>query len=239
MVIMTTRFRLFYRSPEARPLFFILIPIRYQSVTPNLKNKKSVSMAYVFIIYPFVSLFWQLGRAIVITIKLVEGWPYRDSSVICQLFWETKRTRPDVAAMAILFLLFLVHATLTSATQLTKRQSDYYSAANSDLSGVLVLPILDQNQSVVINQSTDPEIRLAAHDSHAEGNEHHHGHGIHVASWRWDEIGIYITFTTFIIVAGLAKVGNNSSPCSDCFVTFYYYNKRKNFCSISIRYFSL
>ena len=109
--------------------------------------------------------------------------------------------------MAILFLLFLIHATLTSATQLTKRQSDYYSAANTDLSGVLVLPILDQNQSVGINQSTDPEIRLAAHDSHAEGNEHHHDHGIHVASWRWDEIGIYITFTTFIIVAGLAKVG--------------------------------
>ena len=35
----------------------------------------------------------------------------------------------------------------------------------------------------------------------------HHGHGIHVAGWRWDEIGIYITFTLFIVVAGLAKVG--------------------------------
>jgi len=33
-----------------------------------------------------------------------------------------------------------------------------------------------------------------------------HDTGIHVATWRWDEIGIYFTFTVFIIVAGLAKV---------------------------------
>uniref|UniRef100_A0A0P6HUM3 Sodium/hydrogen exchanger n=1 Tax=Daphnia magna TaxID=35525 RepID=A0A0P6HUM3_9CRUS len=46
------------------------------------------------------------------------------------------------------------------------------------------------------NQST--------HDDESHDEEAHNG--IHVASWRWDEIGIYITFTTFIIVAGLAKV---------------------------------
>lgn len=32
-------------------------------------------------------------------------------------------------------------------------------------------------------------------------------HGIHVASWRWDEIGVFITFAVFIVVSGLAKVG--------------------------------
>ena len=31
--------------------------------------------------------------------------------------------------------------------------------------------------------------------------------GIHVASWNWDHAGIYITFTTFIVLSGLAKVG--------------------------------
>lgn len=43
-------------------------------------------------------------------------------------------------------------------------------------------------------------------DNHVGDSGHS---GIHVASWRWDEIGIYITFTTFIIVAGLAKVGKH------------------------------
>ncbi|PSN40592.1 hypothetical protein C0J52_10367 [Blattella germanica] len=31
-------------------------------------------------------------------------------------------------------------------------------------------------------------------------------HGIHVANWRWDEIGVFFTFTIFIVVSGLAKV---------------------------------
>ncbi|XP_067002933.2 probable Na(+)/H(+) antiporter nhx-9 [Anabrus simplex] len=31
-------------------------------------------------------------------------------------------------------------------------------------------------------------------------------HGIHVANWRWDELGLFFTFTAFIVVAGLAKV---------------------------------
>ena len=66
------------------------------------------------------------------------------------------------------------------------------------------------------NRSADP------HADENDGAEHHgDGHnGIHVASWRWDEIGIYITFTTFIIVAGLAKVGNDSL---DMFPNFSFY----------------
>lgn len=43
---------------------------------------------------------------------------------------------------------------------------------------------------------------------HHEGDDGHSG--IHVASWRWDEIGIYFTFTAFIVVAGLAKVGKRT-----------------------------
>lgn len=31
--------------------------------------------------------------------------------------------------------------------------------------------------------------------------------GIHVASWRWEEIGVFFTFTAFVLVTGLAKVG--------------------------------
>ncbi|KAK6627648.1 hypothetical protein RUM44_010127 [Polyplax serrata] len=40
-----------------------------------------------------------------------------------------------------------------------------------------------------------------------------HHHGIHVANWRWDEIGVFFTFTCFVVVTGLAKVGElHQSP---------------------------
>ena len=42
-------------------------------------------------------------------------------------------------------------------------------------------------------------------------NQTHESHGIHVASWRWEEVGVLFTFTSFIVVAGLAKVGKPSS----------------------------
>ncbi|XP_046442645.1 Na(+)/H(+) exchanger protein 7-like [Daphnia pulex] len=106
--------------------------------------------------------------------------------------------------MAILFLLFLLHSTLTSSAQLTNNQSDFYSSADTKHTDVRIFPVLEHNRSVV-NELADQKTLSAAHDTHGEEVEHHH-HGIHVASWRWDEIGIYITFTTFIIVAGLAKV---------------------------------
>jgi hypothetical protein len=44
----------------------------------------------------------------------------------------------------------------------------------------------------------------SANDSIVHEAEHH---GIHVANWRWDEIGVFFTFAVFIIVSGLAKVG--------------------------------
>lgn len=35
----------------------------------------------------------------------------------------------------------------------------------------------------------------------------HPQHGIHVAEWNWDKVGLYFTFTAFIVVTGLSKVG--------------------------------
>ena len=32
-------------------------------------------------------------------------------------------------------------------------------------------------------------------------------HGVHVASWNWDHVGVFITITAFIVFSGLAKVG--------------------------------
>jgi hypothetical protein len=31
--------------------------------------------------------------------------------------------------------------------------------------------------------------------------------GIHIASWNWDHVGVFITITGFIVFSGLAKVG--------------------------------
>jgi hypothetical protein len=45
---------------------------------------------------------------------------------------------------------------------------------------------------------------IVANDSRDHEAEHH---GVHIASWRWDEIGVFFTFAIFIIVSGLAKVG--------------------------------
>lgn len=47
--------------------------------------------------------------------------------------------------------------------------------------------------------------RRPAHHLHRQQKQHHKG--IHVANWRWDEIGVFFTFTAFIVVTGLAKVG--------------------------------
>lgn len=63
----------------------------------------------------------------------------------------------------------------------------------------------------MVNRTMGSVLKSENHSSPGHQEENHDEHnGIHVASWRWDEIGIYITFTTFIIVAGLAKVGNKS-----------------------------
>jgi len=45
---------------------------------------------------------------------------------------------------------------------------------------------------------------VVANDSSDREAEHH---GVHIANWRWDEIGVFFTFAVFIIVSGLAKVG--------------------------------
>lgn len=70
--------------------------------------------------------------------------------------------------------------------------------------------------TTIYHEETTRSMLAVENRSNPQEKEGNHGdedsshNGIHVASWRWDEIGIYITFTTFIIVAGLAKVGNES-----------------------------
>ncbi|KAJ9584446.1 hypothetical protein L9F63_021200, partial [Diploptera punctata] len=54
--------------------------------------------------------------------------------------------------------------------------------------------------SNIHNDSGDTP-HLKTDEPHAESH-----HGIHVANWRWDEIGVFFTFTVFILVSGLAKV---------------------------------
>jgi len=161
--------------------------------------------------------------------------------------------------MEILFLLLLLHATLTSAGGPPTNQLDRQSNANGNLEQVLTAPVVEHPESIGIRQSerhfwhwlhkqhrqselrhkadrggrsrrwkevangedetshrvmlekddfSQPQLDLENSSSHEEENHVGEHNGIHVASWRWDEIGIYITFTTFIIVAGLAKVGN-------------------------------
>ena len=61
----------------------------------------------------------------------------------------------------------------------------------------------------------DDEFQSEFHANHSSQDS---PDGIHVASWRWNELGIYFTFTTFIIIAGLAKVGKSSSLH---YITYY------------------
>lgn len=46
--------------------------------------------------------------------------------------------------------------------------------------------------------------RRSTNGSHSNDDEHI---GVHVVSWRWDEVGIYVTITGFVVLSGLAKVG--------------------------------
>ena len=63
------------------------------------------------------------------------------------------------------------------------------------LGSVIFVPcfvlLLSQFPSVVSGES-----------AHSEETE-----GIHIASWNWDHVGVFITVTTFIVLSGLAKVG--------------------------------
>lgn len=43
--------------------------------------------------------------------------------------------------------------------------------------------------------------------SSGESSDSEQTHGIHVASWNWDHVGVFITITAFIVFSGLAKVG--------------------------------
>jgi hypothetical protein len=70
-----------------------------------------------------------------------------------------------------------------------------HSNNNSEKSGEF--PYWMTMDHVVANDSSDREA-----EHHAEKHR-----GIHVANWRWDEIGVFFTFAVFIIISGLAKVG--------------------------------
>ena len=43
--------------------------------------------------------------------------------------------------------------------------------------------------------------------SSGESSDSEEVHGVHVASWNWDHVGVFITITAFIVFSGLAKVG--------------------------------
>ena len=47
----------------------------------------------------------------------------------------------------------------------------------------------------------------SACDSTNTGESDDEPEGIHVASWNWDHVGVFITITGFIVFSGLAKVG--------------------------------
>ncbi|KAI9561928.1 hypothetical protein GHT06_012890 [Daphnia sinensis] len=104
--------------------------------------------------------------------------------------------------MSKLFLLLLLGAALAAPGETAVNQSDEH--ANYNTRQMLVVPMLE-DKAGNINLSAEIKSHPTTHakGSHGEGEKHH---GIHVADYRWDEIGIYITFTGFIIVAGLAKV---------------------------------
>ena len=48
-----------------------------------------------------------------------------------------------------------------------------------------------------------PSIACESSHSADEPEEPH----IHVISWNWDHVGVFITITAFIVFSGLAKVG--------------------------------
>jgi hypothetical protein len=71
---------------------------------------------------------------------------------------------------------------------------------------------------VVANGSSD-------HEAEHHGEKHH---GIHIANWRWDEIGVFFTFAVFIIVSGLAKVGKL------LWINYIYYGGTVLVCACSV-----
>ncbi|KAF4527108.1 hypothetical protein B566_EDAN013742 [Ephemera danica] len=72
---------------------------------------------------------------------------------------------------------------------------------------VLVLQVSELAWTATVPQQHPTAGNGTAH--HAGGRDHVSDsppHGIHVASWRWDEIGVFFTFTAFVVCTGLAKV---------------------------------
>lgn len=49
-------------------------------------------------------------------------------------------------------------------------------------------------------------INFQQNDTTEDHSQMHDHHGIHIASWRWEELGLFFTFTVFVVVTGLAKV---------------------------------
>ena len=68
-----------------------------------------------------------------------------------------------------------------------------------------------KNMSNIIRFHHNHKNTSGGHHQHSN-QSHNESHGIHVASWRWEEVGVLFTFTSFIVVAGLAKVGKLNHP---------------------------
>lgn len=91
--------------------------------------------------------------------------------------------------------------------QKSRRSRRWKEVANGDEDEISHPVMLEKDETTRSHLMLENRSSHDGESHHADEDEHN---GIHVASWRWDEIGIYITFTTFIVVAGLAKVGNKS-----------------------------
>ena len=68
----------------------------------------------------------------------------------------------------------------------------------------------EDNTAVLIfaAEGVDPHrevINELSHQEQRSGDEEEVG--VHVVSLRWDEVGVYITITLFVVLSGLAKVG--------------------------------
>lgn len=51
-----------------------------------------------------------------------------------------------------------------------------------------------------------PAIQLQ-HERNDGGGDHDKPIHVHLVSWNWHHVGVYITITLFVIFSGLAKVG--------------------------------
>ena len=109
----------------------------------------------------------------------------------------TNLTKMQNLQKPILFAaFFLVLFGISSADN----QENGDSSAISDL-----LSAVKMKAASGLGLENVPDFKLF--ETEEEGNSTHDHVGVHLASWRWDELGVLVTIVLFIIFSGLAKVG--------------------------------